>query len=231
MSNLDTKKRKSIGSGSSETKAAKNKKKTYEELECELLVANTKLLEMETKLLVAEAQLESTNKNKDDNVTDNDDEPIALDPNDPWNAKYLELREYRIVQGHCKVPEKGPHSKLGYWVTNQKRKYAKSGTTSCGKLSQQQIILLDGLGFHWGKKFPAPMSWDNQFQELEQYRTAMGHCNIHIPSANPSPLAKWVSNQRLEYKRFKNGHDSLLTSKQIGRLNGIGFQWNAPRLP
>ena len=43
----------------------------------------------------------------------------------------------------------------------------------------------------------------------------MGHCNIHMSSTDPSPLAKWVSYQRSEYKRFQKGQDSLLSLEQI----------------
>jgi hypothetical protein len=79
------------------------------------------------------------------------------------------------------------------------------------KITQERINKLNSIGFFWGKAFPSPSSWEAHFAELQQHQKAMGNCNIHIGSTDPSLLAKWVSLQRSEHKRFKKGRDSLLT--------------------
>ena len=86
---------------------------------------------------------------------------------------------------------------------------------------------MDSIGFHWGKNYPVPPSWDEQFVELEKYQKAMGNCNIRIDPNHPSPLAKWVSAQRYEYKLFRKGVPSLLNLEQIGQLKAIGFKWKS----
>ena len=88
---------------------------------------------------------------------------------------------------------------------------------------------LESLGMSWGKKYPAPATWDEQLEEVKKYRTAM-RCDPPVNQSNPTPLAIWVSNQRKEYRRLKKGRDSLLSMEQIGQLNDIGFCWKGPRL-
>ena len=97
-------------------------------------------------------------------------------------------------------------------------------------ITPERIALLDGLGLHWGKKFPLPRSWEDNFSELVKYQKATGNCNVAMNATNPSPLAKWVSAQRSEYKRFCKGQASLLTMDQMEQLKNIGFKWSGPRL-
>ena len=42
-------------------------------------------------------------------------------------------------------------------------------------------------------------------------------------------IKKWVSVQRREYSRLKKGLHSTITSDQIAKLNGIGFEWVSPK--
>ena len=209
---------------------------TEEQLKKELVEAKQKLAEAEGRAKRAEAlvksmkaRMEESEENDDDE--DDDGEVTDDDTSDPWIRKYKELREYRVINGDCKVPEKGNYPQLGQWVTNQKRAYGNSKQGKKGtKLSQEKINKMDRLGMFWGRAYPAPVSWDSRFEELEKYQKAMGHCNIHISPNDPSPLAKWVSFQRSEYKRFKKGRDALLTLDQIEKMKELGFKWKGPRL-
>ena len=44
-----------------------------------------------------------------------------------WNGWFEQLREFKAQFGHCRVPrrEDSPDRKLGNWVTNQHKYYAK----------------------------------------------------------------------------------------------------------
>ncbi|KAL3927757.1 MAG: hypothetical protein SGARI_005241, partial [Bacillariaceae sp.] len=157
-------------------------------------------------------------------VEEDDDDDLSdeeeLDASNPWDAKYIELRQYRIVNGHCNVPRKV--AGLGSWVDNQKTAFKK------GKLSPERIILLESIGFSFGKDQPAPMTFEEGLEELKKFKTAMGHCNIFVNPQNPSPLAKWCGVQRNEYKRFRKQTDSLLDLQKIGQLKDAGFKWKSP---
>lgn len=168
-----------------------------------------------------------SNEEDDDDFAD-DEESAVIDSSDPWHAKYLELRTYRTINGDCNVPRNGANSKLGVWVNNQRQAYTnvKSGKKG-SQISQERIALLDGLGFFWGKKFGPPVSWEERYNEIKQYKQSVGNCNIPIHEANPSPLATWVLAQRSEYRRFRKGQESLLSLDQIGQLKEISFKWKA----
>lgn len=148
------------------------------------------------------------------------DEEMELDSRNPWDSKFMQLREFRIMNGNCNVPQKV--AGLGIWVKDQRANYRK------GKISQDRIMLLESLGFSWGKNSQQqPMTFDEGLEELQKYKKAMGHCNIHVDSKSPSRLAKWVMAQRNEYKRFRKNKDSLLTLDQVGQLKEVGFKWKS----
>ena len=95
---------------------------------------------------------------------------------DPWSMKFKELRQYRMVHGNCKVPEKGSLPKLGQWVTNQKRAYNNLKQNKKGlKISPDRILKLESLDMFWGKAFPAPPTWEEQYAELSKFKTNRGH--------------------------------------------------------
>lgn len=199
-------------------------KKSYKELELEIVEKDKKISELE-KMIEDLKKSSGGDNNTDDDISVGEE----LNMNDPWNSKYMQLREFRAVNGHCSVPcVKG--NNLGQWLNNQKRAYKSLKENKKSGLTITRIALLEGLGIHWGKNYPAPKSWEENFEELKKYKAAMGHCNIHMDNKTPSNLAKWVSAQRFEHKRFGKGQDSLLSSEQIDKLNQIGFIWKGPRL-
>jgi Helicase associated domain len=161
-------------------------------------------------------------QNDEDDDEDLSDEETELDPNEPYDSKVLQLREFRIMNGHCNVNRKD-NPALGIWVKNQRANYRK------GKISQDRIMLLESLGFSWGENSQQqqPMTFDEGLQELQKYKKAMGHCNIHVDSKSPSRLARWVMAQRNEYKRFRKNKNSLLTLDQVGQLKEVGFKWKS----
>ena len=150
-----------------------------------------------------------------------------------WAVMFQQLRKYRIINGNCKVPQKyAENKKLGRWVNFQREMYNNTKGSGKGreKIKPEKIIKLDSLGFLWGKKFPPPASWEDMFEQLQTFQQRMGNCNVPFNSTNITPLTKWAAYQRTEYRRLKKGHDSLLTSDQIGRLTDIGMNWKGPRL-
>ena len=205
--------------------ASSSNKKSYEELEAQVEELKQLLSQTQVKLkhaLEESSKKGSTNDNDDDDVSDGEDS-VNMDSTDAWMMNYVQLREYFILNGNCQVPS-SVNKKLHKWIANQKLAYVNK------KISPERIALLEGLNLCWGKKFPTPRTWEEQFQDLVKYKNATGNCNVVIHATNPSPLAKWVSTQRSEYKRFRKGQPSLLTMEQMEQLKNLGFKWNGPRL-
>lgn len=182
-----------------------------------------RIKELEEQLSAADAA--------DEEEDVSDDEDSVVDPSDKWRQSFEQLREYRIINGDCKVPRNyDMNKKLGIWVKNQKKLYSNLKTNRGGKtLTPYQVALMDSIGMDWGTKFDPPTPWEDRLEELKKYKKAM-RCDPPINNSNPTPLAVWVSAQRKEYKRFKKGKDSLLTMDQIESLRDAGFNWKGPRL-
>uniref|UniRef100_A0A7S4MDK8 Helicase-associated domain-containing protein n=1 Tax=Odontella aurita TaxID=265563 RepID=A0A7S4MDK8_9STRA len=69
--------------------------------------------------------------------------------------------------------------------------------------------------------------WLERFEQLRSFRDANGNCNVPQKyPANPS-LARWVSQQRVEYKKLVAGTESSITRERVGALDAVGFEWNA----
>lgn len=181
-----------------------------------LNLLENELKDAKERIQVLESKADTEPESEDDH---NDDE----DSNDPWQIKFNELRQYRIINGNCSVP-KSSNKHLVFWIWAQKKAHKNK------KLSQDRVTKLESLGLNWGKSYPDPVAWETGFDELSKLKRAMGHCNVPVSQTSPSQLAKWVSWQRNEYKRFQKGRDSLLTLEQIQQLNEIGFNWKGPRL-
>jgi len=95
------------------------------------------------------------------------------------------------------------------WVDTQRQAYKK------GKLSEERINLLNGIGFEWERR----VGWDKRFEQLKRYKKDHGDCNVPRKyKANPQ-LGEWVHEQR---KLYKNGK---LSKERINLLKGIGFKW------
>jgi len=74
----------------------------------------------------------------------------------------------------------------------------------------------------------AAFRWNQKLKELKAYEAEHGDCLVpQNYSANP-PLGSWVSKQRKNYKRLKNGRQSSITKGQIEKLETInGWEWVA----
>jgi superfamily II DNA or RNA helicase len=128
-----------------------------------------------------------------------------------WDERFGELAAYKAQHGHCNAPQHwSEHPTLGQWVSRQRRWK--------DRLLASRRERLDSIGFVW-KLFSrsSNKSWDEQFGELQAFRSQHGRCNVprNWPE-NPS-LATWVSHQR-------KGKDRLLAG-QRQQMEALGFQW------
>ena len=132
-----------------------------------------------------------------------EDAGIDWDPNETaWVRHYEELKEFRKEHGHCNPPMS--QSLLRKWVDHQRAK--------ADKMPKHRKKLLDELGFMWtgyNQKV-----WMQRYEELKDYKVKHGHCS---PPARSSPLAKWVSVQRIMKAKM------LTERRQL--LDEIGFEW------
>lgn len=169
-----------------------------------------------------------------------DDESMTeRDRTDPWEARFKELREYRITHGDFARSTRRAGA-LGTWVTNHHAAYRsvrREGRKSFLRLPQksaptevrlpqkiaptevrlpQNIALterLEGIDFFCGGRRNASPTWQERFAALKKWqegeRIVSHRKEFHRPIVG---IAKWVSVKRKECKRFRKARGSLVTS-------------------
>ena len=132
-----------------------------------------------------------------------------------WMERYNELKQYKSANGDCNVSSKSSkHPQLGMWVTRQRSRYKK------GRISDDRLQRLDDIEFSWAPLDQHEVLWEQRFNELEQFESANGHCNIPGRSSEHPKLANWVKGQRSQYKKGRISDD------RVQRLDDIGFAWS-----
>ena len=148
---------------------------------------------------------------------------------DAWKRRLHELAAFKREFGHCCVSTLSKdHASLGNWVRTQR------GLRRLGRLSREQISLLDELGFSWGV-LPAELqsetaaepadaggaSWEIQCAALAAFQRAYGHCRVSCSTGDQAGLAHWVAAQR---RARRLGKLSRGTNPASGRL-WIFLEW------
>ena len=127
-----------------------------------------------------------------------------------WDEFCEDLKEYKADHGHCNVP--ASHGPLCSWV------YTQRTSRKNGKMAEERIRKLDGLGFVWSRSPQTPPpTWDERFEELKKYKADHGDCSV--PWSHGS-FGKWVKRQRNVRKNGK------LSEERIRKLYDLGFEWS-----
>ena len=138
-----------------------------------------------------------------------------------WEKAFALAVAYYEQNGNLNMPRSyvtATGEKLGCWVANQQWAYQK------GKLSDDQIMRLEGIGMYWGNR--NDRQWNEGYQEAKRYFDAHGDLKVPVDYVSPDgyALGKWVKRQR--YTR-QNPEKScaVLTEERIAKLDTIGMRW------
>lgn len=148
-----------------------------------------------------------------------------------WSDKFQELCEYRQKMGHCLVSHTFTENlPLARWVKRQRYQYKlmmqkEGGDTSssgCSAMTPERVQALKEIGFVWDSQGAA---WGERLSELNDFCRKFSHCNVPSNFAENPQLATWVKCQRRQYKVYKEGKASNMTSQRVGELESLGFAW------
>jgi hypothetical protein len=129
-----------------------------------------------------------------------------------WDRMFERLEQFKREFGNCVVPVIYEFDqKLAYWVTVQRRNFAK------GKMPLDKKLKLESLGFAWNKYSDF---WEQRFEELRAYKAQHGDCRVPGRFKENKVLAAWVANQRSAYAKGN------LPKEYIDRLGSLGFIWD-----
>lgn len=144
-----------------------------------------------------------------------------------WQERYEQLEEY-IRMHDCFPYDKDlqhltdKDRKLYWWCESQKKAYKLHKTGQPSSMTAEREQKLTQLGFCWNAD---EESWHNRYQELQEYRAEHGDCLVSANYSN-APLAKWVGQQRFQYKLFTEGKPGGIAKERIDLLNELDFVWN-----
>ena len=71
--------------------------------------------------------------------------------------------------------------------------------------------------------------WQTRFEELKEYKTKFGNCDVPQKYSPNQRLGSWVNKQRNEYNNREAGKKSQMTDYRIDQLNDIDFRWAEPK--
>ena len=91
-------------------------------------------------------------------------------------------------------------------------------------MTEERIQTLNDVGFNWRS---TGTTWNERFQELEDYKECFGDCLVPQKYSTNPKLGKWVSTQRTHYRLHQEGKASPMTEERIRALEDprIGFEW------
>ncbi|MEQ9438074.1 MAG: helicase associated domain-containing protein [Cyclobacteriaceae bacterium] len=123
-----------------------------------------------------------------------------------WEAMYQRLNQFKAEHGHVLVPSTYSDTQLAQWVFRQRK--------SVDRLSSQQVDRLESLGFVFDMQLQKDLTWEYNYQQLQQYYQQHGHSRVPQNDANKR-LADWVRSQRV--LRAK------LTNDKLDKLRKVDF--------
>lgn len=135
---------------------------------------------------------------------------------DDFHGHAHELRTFKALHGHCRVPVGYPPSpKLGKWLKGIIRK------RNIHSLSKQKIDALTSIGVEWNRNI-GDEKWMAMFGELVAFVELNGHCNVpgNHPQCKYLPL--WITNQKTMESNGK------LSRERKSMLSFVGVTWRVP---
>ena len=148
-----------------------------------------------------------------------------------WWKQLQELEKYKrehgdtLVQTYARGDSGNKHRELGEWVQTQRTQYRLLEEGKHSLLTDERIRKLNQIGFVWSAREAA---WEEKFAELVEFKATHDHTDV--PSSwEDQELFWWVSVQRREYRKLKEGKMTGITKERIERLEDIGFEWKSKR--
>ena len=98
-------------------------------------------------------------------------------------------------------------------------------------MTPERAARLQEIGFDWVSQDPRHVPWEVRLSELSDYKLKYDTTCVPMGYKNNVQLSNWVSTQRQEYKLYRGGKPSRLTTTRVQTLNSIGFVWEAHHGP
>lgn len=141
-----------------------------------------------------------------------------------WMAKFEELLDFRLKNGHCLVPNAFKDNlSLAEWVKRQRYQHKLKILGQHSTMTDDRMAALEKLEFVWNSHDAV---WEERLKELKEYKAIFNDCNV-ATNYEPNPqLAIWIKRQRRQMKFSIEGETSTMTPYRLERLTELGFAWS-----
>jgi len=140
-----------------------------------------------------------------------------------WTTRFLQLCDFRKRFGHCIVHHNfNENLPLARWVKRQRYQYKLLMEGKPSTMTPERIQCLENIGFTWHSQSSA---WYERLEDLREFKSVHGHCNVPSTYAENPKLATWVRCQRRQYNLLRDGRPSNITPIRIEELEALGFVW------
>lgn len=152
------------------------------------------------------------------------DDPVA----NQFNHYLFKIIAFKAARGNFQVP-RDVYPDLHQWLQTLKREYKNySMDPASSLLTQEQLKVLEFL--HIPVTSRGDDHWNRFYELLRQYAERHGH--VLVPRLCEVPgLGDWVTDQRRQYKAWKQGQSTQLTQERRDKLEAIGFAWSVRNRP
>lgn len=146
-----------------------------------------------------------------------------------FENRLVELKELKSKLGHVNIERNYRCDRsLGKWCYLLRRKYRDRMEGKSEGLSDDQIKILEDLGFRWKIRSSQQVkSFYEYLEDLHEFKAAHGHCNVPEDYPRNPSLAKWGIKIRKLYVALKRGKSRThgINHDRVKILEDIGFQW------
>lgn len=142
-----------------------------------------------------------------------------------WMDRVHQLIEYRNEHGNTLVPKRyPPNPALGNWVNKQRQHYRKFLMQEApSSFSDEKVQILNDIGFCWDGTTKVTdfqqEAWLGRLEELKQVYGSLAEKDLN------SSLMGWLRQQRKEFRKYRDGHESKLDANKISALNDVDPHW------
>jgi hypothetical protein len=139
-----------------------------------------------------------------------------------FDDRMEDLKLLKETHGHVDVSIPEDNS-LAQFCIQVRHAHNIPGKSKSKKLTIENIVRLNALGFIWTLQEYAMRSFDKRIEDLKEYKRTHGHLSVKIHE--DSSLYQFCAGVRLSLKQVDKDGTRKLTEERIARLDTLGFEW------
>jgi hypothetical protein len=150
-----------------------------------------------------------------------------------WTRKEKSRRQteqkYKQLRDVCKENNRTLlllDSEMGPWIKRQGLELNRARRGKETTLTEEQIQLLEELNIDELSCPRTRTPWETTLVKLADFQSRHGH--TRVPMSHDASLSRWITQQRLQYHKRKDGKKSPMNPERIEMLESLGFEWTVP---